>query len=241
MDPSDRCSALSLAVGEPLLGTAPTTSEWLLVEHPGPWERDPIDSLPEPSRATLAAWLEAGDRRLQLIRRPTRRVEGDGVLVVRADLRSSTLLGRRLPSLEALEVPWPGEEMGHPMVLVCVHGRRDRCCAEKGRAVVNRLVEEMPEHLWETSHLGGHRFAATAAILPAGRVLGRLSPQNAGEVIRDAMDGRPTAHDRGQAGLDEQEQVASAMGGARPGEVLVRPASCGAEPTEVRPWVPAQP
>lgn len=239
MDLSERCSAISLAVGEPLLGTAPTASEWLLVEHPGPWERDPIDSLPEPGRSTVARWLEDGDRRLQLIRRPTRRPEDDGVLVVRADLRSQTLLGRRLPSLDAIEVPWPGEELDDPMVLVCVHGRRDRCCAEKGRAVVTALTEEMPEHLWETSHLGGHRFAATAAVLPLGRVLGRLSPVTAAPTLRAALDDQPTDHDRGQAGLDEPEQVAVVAGRAIPGELLVRPASCDAEPTEVRPWVPA--
>ena len=36
-DPSFRCSHASEAAGEPLLGTASTITNWLLVEHPGPW------------------------------------------------------------------------------------------------------------------------------------------------------------------------------------------------------------
>jgi hypothetical protein len=31
------CSAISLALGEPLVATAPKASAWLLVEQPGPW------------------------------------------------------------------------------------------------------------------------------------------------------------------------------------------------------------
>src|SRR4029079_3792356 len=36
-DPSFRCSRASEAADEPLFGTASTITNWLLVEHPGPW------------------------------------------------------------------------------------------------------------------------------------------------------------------------------------------------------------
>ncbi|HEX9766050.1 MAG TPA: sucrase ferredoxin [Nitriliruptorales bacterium] len=238
MDPSPTCSAISLAVGEPLLGTAPTASEWLLVEHVASWEHDATASLPEPARSAVAGWVKAGNRRVQLIRRPSRRLSGDGHLVAVADLARGTIVGTRVASLEAVNVPEGGEPVTGPLVLVCVHGRRDRCCAEHGRAVVDALTREMPGQLWESSHLGGHRFAATAALLPSGRVLGRLSPATAAHAIRRALDGEPTGHDRGQAGLSEPDQVRAMTGSAVPSGALLRPASCGAQPTIVRPWVP---
>lgn len=38
-----RCSELSLALGEPLVGTAPHVLRWQLVEHPGPWGPYAVD------------------------------------------------------------------------------------------------------------------------------------------------------------------------------------------------------
>ena len=41
-DRSFRCSDASEAQGEPLLGTASTITDWLLVEHPSPWGAEPL-------------------------------------------------------------------------------------------------------------------------------------------------------------------------------------------------------
>ena len=40
-----RCSLASLAYGEPLAGTAPTETRWLLVEQPGAWTPKAADEL----------------------------------------------------------------------------------------------------------------------------------------------------------------------------------------------------
>lgn len=220
-----------------MLGTAPIASEWLLVEHPGPWERDAVESLPDAVRPKVRLWMGAGNRRVQLIRQPSRRPSGEGHLVAHADLTTGMLTGRRVASLERLTVPTDGEPLPH-MVLVCVHGRRDRCCAEHGRAVADVLVAAMPDAVWETTHLGGHRFAATAALLPSGRVLGRLRPETVTATITSALAGQPTSHDRGQAGLAERDQVVAVAGAAVRGRELLRPASCGTEPVHVTPWIP---
>jgi hypothetical protein len=59
-------------------------------------------------------------------------------------------------------------------VLVCTHGRRDTCCGSRGMDLVGELRRD-PQfgtdagvRLWRTSHTGGHRFAPTAVLLPAG-------------------------------------------------------------------------
>jgi hypothetical protein len=55
--------------------------------------------------------------------------------------------------------------------------------------------------VWETTHLGGHRFAPTAAVLPSGSMHGRLTADTAaallhaadhGEVLLDGVRGRST-------------------------------------------------
>jgi hypothetical protein len=58
-------------------------------------------------------------------------------------------------------------------LLVCSHGRRDRCCGSLGTSLAQELMAD-PRPLgervrvWRTSHTGGHRFAATAIVLPQG-------------------------------------------------------------------------
>jgi hypothetical protein len=58
-------------------------------------------------------------------------------------------------------------------VLVCTHGRRDRCCGSMGTELALELVAD-PDRLGplararRTSHTGGHRFAPTAMVLPDG-------------------------------------------------------------------------
>ena len=56
-------------------------------------------------------------------------------------------------------------------VLVCTNARRDQCCALLGRPLVATFVDKPPTpdtQIWETSHLGGHRFAPTFVDLPSG-------------------------------------------------------------------------
>jgi hypothetical protein len=88
--------------------------------------------------------------------------------------------------------PLPGEPVTEPLLLVCTHGRRDRCCALDGRALVGAVVAGSPElapQVWESSHLGGHRFAPTALVLPSGYLYGRLDPATAVEVLKAAACG----------------------------------------------------
>ena len=58
-------------------------------------------------------------------------------------------------------------------VLVCTHGRRDRCCGSLGTALFQELTADpgllgQGVRVWRTSHTGGHRFAPTAIVLPEG-------------------------------------------------------------------------
>ena len=205
-----RCSIASAADGEPLAGTAPTATELLLVEAPGPWGRDAVteNRLPEAVRAHLTGL--AGTKVL-LIRRyggggdPGSRIvharrEGGRFVVASTVLdRPEDLLTLDLAGL----APYDG-----PLWLVCTNGRRDLCCADVGRAVVAELADRWPEGTWETTHLGGPRFAGTLLALPSGLTLGRLSAGNAVEACRAVERGEvPVGLCRGRAGSTPEEQV----------------------------------
>lgn len=101
-----------------------------------------------------------------------------------------------------------------PVLLVCTNGKRDRCCALLGRALALDLAELMAAagtaglDLWECDHLGGHRFAPTALVLPTGYVYGRLDAASGaaaaeaartGRMVTRLCRGRSTWNQRGQA------------------------------------------
>jgi len=81
---------------------------------------------------------------------------------------------------------WQGINLGKPItrfkdVLICTHGMRDKCCARFGQPffrAAERMVAEKSlsdVRIWRVSHIGGHRFAPTAIVLPEGRYYARLT------------------------------------------------------------------
>lgn len=73
------------------------------------------------------------------------------------------------------------------LALVCTNGRRDACCNKFGRPVFASLSQAAGEQhwlqAWQSTHLGGHRFAANLLWLPTGVLYGRLDPHSALEIL----------------------------------------------------------
>ncbi len=103
----------------------------------------------------------------------------------------------------------PVEERTDPTVLVCVHGRRDRCCAQHGAAVYRSLQSRLGD-VWQNSHLGGHRFAACVVSLPDGLMYGRLRAEHADAFAAAQYAGEVGALDllRGRCAYDRPTQAA---------------------------------
>lgn len=204
--PAFRCSLASLRDDEPLAGSAPSDARWLMIEQPGAWLPKAADLLDLPDGVRAGAWVDA---RVQLIRRHGGGRTPDGLAAYRADLAVGTLERTVVPSLDALpQARWEPE--AGPLWLVCAHGRRDVCCAELGRPIATRLAARWPAGTWETSHLGGHRFAATLLALPSGVVLGRVGEDDAVPAAEALLAGRmpELAVVRGQAGRAPAAQAA---------------------------------
>ncbi|WPF66569.1 MULTISPECIES: sucrase ferredoxin [unclassified Corynebacterium] len=187
--------------GEPLAGTAKRGEVYVLFEWPGGWSRDVLDGGtfgPELS-ARLKRFFK-GTASLQLIRRPGRAGRDVGhkhrcYLVWARTARMELVLLDAPEDLLRLDLTGPGrnggEEITAPVVLVCTHGRRDRCCAIKGRPLAARLQEEFPGSLiWESSHTKGHRFAPAVLLMPWGYSFGHLNIEAARDLTRHALDGR---------------------------------------------------
>jgi hypothetical protein len=76
-----------------------------------------------------------------------------------------------------------------PLFAVCTHGRRDPCCAERGRPLASALSEAFPEQTWESTHIGGDRFAGNMLAFPHGFYFGRVDPTEAVEVATGYVAG----------------------------------------------------
>lgn len=103
-------------------------------------------------------------------------------------------------------------------ILLCTHGRRDACCAKYGQQVYGTLRQQiqeqsLPYSLWQSSHLGGHRFAATGIIFPQGDMYGRLAPEDVPVLLNSIENNHILPfHYRGTLGDSLLEQAA--LGGA---------------------------
>ena len=180
---------------EALAGTAPTRRFWWVIEHPGPWPAEAIsESVVGDSTAWALAENERHDTCVLLTR--SRRDSDAQRRVWKADTQTGVLeIGSATVDLPTLT---PVDEA---LTLVCTHGRRDQCCAVRGRPLVDAIPGAR-----ECTHIGGHRFAPTILLLPRGIVLGRLSVRE-WDMVR-SLGSEALPYYRGRVDLDAPTQVA---------------------------------
>lgn len=200
-----------------MLGTAFPAARLLLVEQPLPWGSEGLrTSRFDPATAlALEARCRAAGVRLQVIRRPQRtphRTRRRWGLVDTREQAGTLRWGEFSDEQQLLELPLDGslgEPDPDPVYLVCTHGEHDPCCALHGRKVTAALAAARPARVWQTSHLGGCRFAASVLVLPFGLMYGRVPPSAAGALVAAAEAGEVTgALLRGRIGLPPVTQAA---------------------------------
>lgn len=231
----------------PAWGTAARAGVFVVLEQPGPWGRDAArqSHLDPGLGADLDERVSAAGGRFMLMRRPGEHPDRGGprrVLVAHAGERagSAWLLSALVSSADKLlSLDWdalvvgdrnrvvaslPGATEAEPTLLVCTNGRRDVCCAVRGRPLAAGAATHAPDRVWEVSHTGGHRFAPTAVLLPWGQTFARLDDSLAAALLDTSLDGRVPAellgrrHDRGRSPVAPLAQVAEAHVRAETGE-----------------------
>jgi hypothetical protein len=198
-----------------MTGTASDRSNWLMLEDRGPWARDILSTRRLPVQVTrrLRALSAALGVRIVFIRRYGRQpFQGDLACFMAHTGPDQPWLKRiRLGSVADVfqadlsplardRPPGVGEPDPGPLFLVCTHGRRDPCCAERGRPVARALHAALGDRVWEVSHIGGDRFAGNVVAFPHGLYFGRLEPATATLAARSYEDGRiDLEHYRGRS------------------------------------------
>lgn len=226
-DAQETCSTISLMRDEPLFGSAPWAEVWLLLSYAGPFGSHAFEEsdLPDPVKQHLTAELERFPHaRLQMIRPdPDQDPTGIEFFVVHA--REHDPFYRRIEladyaELEALDVTaildsgtGAGDEaLREPLYLVCTNGRRDPCCAQFGPPVFQPLHDLLGDHVRESSHLAGHRFAANVVLLPHGLCYGRLRPDQVEGLLEAGRQGRMVLESlRGRACYAKSTQAAEVL------------------------------
>lgn len=207
-----RCSTLADELAEPMAGSVEERGRWLLVEDAGTWGEKAVRDL---LGADTEARAKGAGIRLLLVRprRPVARTAGRRAFlvdVVRRRAAARTIADpAEADALLGLDVDAFGDRVDEPMILVCTNGKRDACCALRGRALVAALDGEHAERTWECSHLGGHRFAGNLVCLPDGLVYGRVGPADGPGLVNAHLAGRVVmTHLRGRSAWPPPAQVA---------------------------------
>ncbi|HYE65716.1 MAG TPA: sucrase ferredoxin [Pyrinomonadaceae bacterium] len=176
------CSELSRRAAEKTYGTASVGDVWLLVEYPYEWKPKAFQEseLAPEIKWYLSSIIKTIPRaRLLFIKQDRPRKEHLSLFVVRC--RESDpfilkfklgqyrqLLDLDLASVAAGNLSGGGTITERPLYLVCTHGRRDKCCAKFGYPLYKSLKEMAGDFVWQSSHVGGDRFAANLVCFPHG-------------------------------------------------------------------------
>lgn len=231
-----RCASISEDVGEDMPGTAPEANGWVAIEQRGPYGRDALRESHFPS--AVGTWLKETLAPLAikplLIRpagahpdinkEPTSRrvfvassIPGASALATFNIRHPDELYDVDFSAITSgrIAAAYSGVQIEHdPLLLICSHAKRDICCAQRGRPIAKELsrrlgLQGMPHRIWESSHVGGHRFAPVGLQLPHGWVHGRFDLDRAAAIFVDAQVGRVAMSSvRGRSSLDPLAQIA---------------------------------
>jgi hypothetical protein len=197
------CSELSRHAAEKSYGTASIGALWLLIEYPHAWGPHALrDSTLSPAvKAHLNRLLKTIPRsRLLFIKQEPGRKERLKFFVVRSRERDPFIVKFELDRHERLlEIDVAAAAAGkvsaggvvitdQSLFLVCTHGRRDKCCARFGYAVYKAardfVREDACADVWQSSHVGGDRFAANLICFPHGLFYAHVTEEG-GRFIMD--------------------------------------------------------
>lgn len=157
------CACESLALGDPLAGSAAHAERNLLLSWPrAKWRRNlrQASDMPDQVSAQLEAIAEAG-RRVNLIHRRSQPSEDHCLYLMPENLRYDVAREELAVFLAALQrdeplFHWEVASPTGPLLLCCTHGKKDKCCAKFGYSTykaLDALATErgLPFEVWEST------------------------------------------------------------------------------------------
>ncbi len=229
------CSVVSKANGEDPIGTAVTAQQWLLIEVPQPWVKNPWAG----QSADLLELFEAIERQPKLWKSLR-------ILAIAPDKTYSTKSDRhvffyqqpkgatstyaqqhyhlptaQLSQLARALVLQPAElnRFSHYLqpsaraMFVCTHTNYDLACGRFGTPLYRTLKKQYAQadslSVWQTTHFGGHNFAPTLIDFPLGQFWGHLEPEVLDNLVhRQGEVSELAPFYRGWSGFSKWAQIA---------------------------------
>ena len=210
------CSELSRTQGEPMLGTAEPVDIWLLLEYKPAWKSRAVED--NGLEDETNRWLEDSLKRCaerglkarpQFIRRPDFDIDTTTLFIARNNAlgrieASGYHAIREVDVLTSDLIP-----VRENVYFVCTNGQRDLCCARYGLPTFARLQELVGARVWQTTHLGGHRFAPNVLALPQGILYGRVDVDVVDAFVTTIESGDVSrSHVRGRSAFPPEAQFA---------------------------------
>ena len=191
------CALTSQTAGESVYGTAVNADIWLLIENSEPWGRNAVQdsSMPQAVKDHLAEISRTSRQvRVQLIKQRARTKFPRQVFVGFTRQHGSYLVSSQIASYEELlqlnaddllqrKVALESRRVETPLFLVCTHGVHDKCCAKFGFATYKTMRVMVGRNVWQTSHVGGDRFASNVISFPSGTYYGHVNDDDARAII----------------------------------------------------------
>ncbi len=198
------CSELSRQAAEKIYGTASTGQVWLLLEYPFAWGPQALhDSALSPTLKDFLNQTIKSVPRSRFLFIKQERACGETVsffvvrarerepFIVRFDLSHYDQLAEiDIASVAAGKSLAAGSRRVEPLFLVCTHGKRDKCCAKFGYPLYKSLREQAGDAVWQSSHVGGDRFAANLICFPHGLFYAHVTTEAGRAIIGEYRERR---------------------------------------------------
>jgi hypothetical protein len=224
------CSERSRRRGEGTFGSVGRRDVALLIEYPWPFGKSWVgcDRLPE---AFMERLLEEQRRTREtgvglrlsvaMLRQRSRPSSGGTAFwIALPDACDPVLYEFRLHSYQeliAFDIPgvvarapvYDRYIRTEPLFIACTNGRKDPCCARYGMRAYNALVQQVGHLAWQSTHVGGCRFAGNVACFPHGIYYGHVDPDDVAPIIEEYRQRRLYLEKyRGRLGLSLEADVA---------------------------------
>ncbi|TFH85510.1 sucrase ferredoxin [Billgrantia azerbaijanica] len=197
------CAEESLAIDDPLVGTGTHAERNLLISWPrARWQRSMrrAGDMPEDISTEIEA-IAAGGRRVNLIHRREQPSHRHCLILMPECLRYDVPRDELPAFLQALQAGaalarWAAGRVEGSLILCCTHGKKDKCCAKFGFRTYRAIAEaarhqSSPFEVWESTHLGGCRLAASAIVFPQLHKYGRIGFDDIPLLLQAEAEGRP--------------------------------------------------
>ena len=221
------CSVLSRNSAEPLAGSAPFARHFVFITWPKKyWQYEALEAkggFPQGLKKWMKEQSEVnGKISIRLVSRAGLSQDKVEIYIYPEKYCYSNVLPSQIPAVlesyfrDGITAAFSPAPIEGEQIFICTHGRHDKCCAKFGQELADKMRyhvsrQKTAVEVWDSSHLGGHRFAATMIDFPTGRAYGHLSVDELPNYLasRKAAQVYGRAY-RGSVFLSGLEQVAEA-------------------------------